>query len=481
MIRRAVLVTALGILLPMLAVVGATTSASSPPSSRPALSPRQVADRSTNVAGLAYAALPRWAPSNFTPRGGPTFNNPNGSKAARRRNLDRIKRMVNATPGYRVSSVRQCPRNVAHAPNTIRIALYSFSDAKVADALIRAHRRCVSVQVLMNDHLTNGDVPAFGRLQRAVGWNRANRSWARRCHDGCRGRIGPLHSKMFLFTQVGRRWRIVTIGSSNLTGKAANVQWNDLFVFAGFPGLWGKHVLIFNEMKRDRLAAPPLERNYWTGRFVSMFWPQPGNNRTTDRVMTELRKVGCGTRPTGGTGWAGHTGVALHIHVMEGDRSLYIARKLVSMRNRGCRVRVLYGLIAPRIHRLLKRGKVLHKRTIFDRDGNDHADVYTHMKAVAVNGVFNGNRRARLVITGSENFSQKAVGADEVWVRIPGSGAWRRYQNLFDRIWNSKYHSSWRYAFYHQSDTPIHARTTDRGQEEPPPGAIIVDQEDVEG
>ncbi len=100
--------------------------------------------------------------------------------------------MIQSTKGYKgIKRPSQCPTKVAYYPNTIRIALYSFSDGRVADALIRAHRRCVSVKVLMNDHLSNSDVPAFGRLQRRLGTNRSRRSWARRCDDGCRGSARP--------------------------------------------------------------------------------------------------------------------------------------------------------------------------------------------------------------------------------------------------------------------------------------------------
>ena len=479
MFRRAVLVTGLCLVLPMLTAVGLSSTsagASSPERSTVMLSLAEVTDMSANIGGMAFAALPRWAPSNYTTHGGPSFNNPSGSKASRRRNLDRVKRMVNAAKGYRVSSPSQCPKRPAYAPNKIRIGLYSFSDYKVANALIAAHRRCIAVQVLMNDHLSNRTVPAFGKLQKYLGTKRYRRSFARRCNDGCRGNVGPLHSKMFLFNQTGRLGRVVMFGSTNLTGKAANVQWNDLFVFAGRNKMWNQHVKIFQEMIRDQRAPNPLERNYVDGPYLSMFWPQPGHRWATDRVLRELRLVKCGARPTGGTGYAGHTGVAINIHAMEGERGLYLARHLVAMKRAGCRVRVLYGLIAPRIHRTLKNGRVPSRRTIFDRTGDDHADVYTHMKVVAINGVFNRDRSTRLVLTGSENFSHKAVGADEVWVRIPSWGAWRRYQNLFDMIWKSNYHSSPRYAFYSQSDTPVHARTS-----EPRPGSILVTQEDLEG
>jgi hypothetical protein len=269
---------------------------------------------------------------------------------------------------------------------------------------------------------------------------------------------------------------VFTVGSSNMTGKAATVQWNDLLVVHGRPRLWNQGMVIFTEMTRDRNPPRPMERNYIDGPFHTMWWPQPRHSYSTDRVMKALRFVRCGTRPTGGTGYAGHTAVALNMHAMEGERGLYIARYLAGMKRQGCRVRVLYGLMAPRIHRLLKNNRVPSRRTIFDRSGDDHADYYTHMKMLTVNGAYGRARNHRIVFTGSENFSQKAIGSDEVWMRVPSARWWRQYQNHFDMIWSSDYYSSKRYAWYSQSDTPVHAR-----RPVPPPGSILVTGEDLEG
>ncbi|MBD8871032.1 phospholipase D-like domain-containing protein [Nocardioides donggukensis] len=478
MFRRTVVPAALSILLPLL-VVGAYSGGSASASPAPATAPlsvEQVRGQSANIARLARVGLKRTAPGRTTPAGGPSFNNPNGGTIAKRRNLDRIYRMVQSTLGYKVKSPSQCPQRRELWPNEIKIALYSFSDPKVADALIRAHRRCVSVQILMNDHLSNSDVPAFGRVQRALGGSRKNRSWARRCKKGCRGYNGPLHSKIFLFSNVRKATDVVTVGSSNMTGKAAKVQWNDLFVFKGRQKLYNQYQTIFKEMKRDKVAPAPIERNYRAGAIKSMFWPQPGHTKTTDRVMKVLRSVHCDRKPTGGTGYAGKTAVAINIHAMEGDRGYYIARKIVSMRKAGCRVRVLYGLIAPRIHKRFKAGGVATRRTIFDRDKNGYTEMYSHMKMVAINGNVGKESGDRVVYTGSENFSHRTVGADEVWVRIPWTKMWRKYMNNFDMVWKSDFYSNPKYAHYRQSGTPIHAR-----EAPPEDGAILVTQEDLEG
>src|SRR6478672_6638932 len=157
MIRRAAVPAALTFLLPILVTAGVSTSSAAP------AAPQSSAV--TNVATLgtlARANLGRtpwkdrakFAPGDTTPQWGPSFNNPTQGTTANRRNIERVYRMIQSTKGYRgIKRPSQCPSKVSNYPSTIRIALYSFSDGRIADALIRAHRRCVSVKVLMNDHL----------------------------------------------------------------------------------------------------------------------------------------------------------------------------------------------------------------------------------------------------------------------------------------------------------------------------------------
>ena len=257
MIRRAAVPAALTFLLPILVTAGFSTS-SAAPAPQPAS-----ASNVTALGTLARANLGRtpwkdrakFAPANTTPQWGPSFNNPTQGTTANRRNIERVYRMIQSSKGYKgIKRPSQCPSKESNYPSTIRIALYSFSDGRIADALIRAHRRCVSVKVLMNDHLSNRDVPAFGRLQGALGSNRDRRSWARRCKDGCRGSTGPLHTKMYLFSKTGKADHVVGFGSTNMTGKAANVQWNDLFVWKGRVGMYNQFMHDLPRVREDRRA-----------------------------------------------------------------------------------------------------------------------------------------------------------------------------------------------------------------------------------
>jgi len=160
-------------------------------------------DDCTTVASLC----PVFAPLDYSMPAGARFNNPLSDRTAQLRNLNHVIRAVRSVPGYRVANPALCPRDAASAPSSIRISLYSVTNIRFADAMVEANRRCVSVQILMNNHLTAATSEAIARMQNEMGTairtsvggkTVAKRSFARRCSYGCRG-TGVLHSKFYLF------------------------------------------------------------------------------------------------------------------------------------------------------------------------------------------------------------------------------------------------------------------------------------------
>ena len=150
---------------------------------------------------------PVWSPGTAT-----TFNYPFSTAAKRNAIRHRVLKAIKYTPrGAR-----------------IRLATFSYHDAKMTRALIRAHKRGVSVQLLVNRDGERLGRP-YDKLQRALGDRRKPRhgmspaevSFARSCLRSCRGRGGNLHSKIFLFSQVGHTRWVSMVGSANLTRKAA--------------------------------------------------------------------------------------------------------------------------------------------------------------------------------------------------------------------------------------------------------------------
>src|SRR4029078_660238 len=99
---------------------------------------------------------------------------------------------------------------------------------------IKAKRRGVHVQVLLNDHQVT---PAQKMLHRALGTKRRRTRSASECHHGCRSTGENLHTKFYLFSHTGGAFKTVMTGSVNLTGNSAMNQYNDIWVINDAPKL----------------------------------------------------------------------------------------------------------------------------------------------------------------------------------------------------------------------------------------------------
>jgi hypothetical protein len=399
------------------------------------------------TATTAAAGLSTFSPGHYTPPAGPKFNNPFAGKSGRRAVLRHVIASINSVRGYRVKSTGSCPKDPAGYPGEIKIALYSIADMSFVRSLIAASRRCVSVQLLMNDHLNASNSPTWARLVHALGSNRHARSFAYRCHNSCRGRA-VLHSKFYLFSQAGRAHHVVMVGSSNITSNATRVQWNDLLTVDDDQQLYDQYRSVFEKMVPDT-PRPGLLR-YQAGPYESVFLPQPGANARTDDAMRLLRSIHC-RGADGGAGSNGRTVVDIAMHVWTGTRGMYLARKVHQLYDQGCVVRVLYSFMWHTHYVALEHGtgaRMSVRRTAFPRPGTNIAAKYSHMKAIAVSGNVGSDRSSWVVWTGSDNFSNIGVHNDEVRFRVPFRWVYRKYVNHLNYI--RRTHSSAMWAIYRE-------------------------------
>ncbi len=387
----------------------------------------------------------QWAPGSAAPASGPLFNNPYGNRPQRRRLLQHVIAAIDASPGYRLrrpgGTGRQltCPTDPADAPSEIKIAVYSIADQAFADAIVAAHRRCVSVQVLMNSHLTSVTSPSWGRIidelgARGSGWE-DKASFAHRCSDGCLG-SSVLHSKFYLFSRAGTARDTIMVGSSNMTRNAVKVQWNDLYTVNRHPTMYRQYRSMFEQMvPDDQLADGPFVFRP-TGRYQSTFYPFRDADRNTDSTVQALRTVRC-TGAADGAGFRGRTVVYVAMHAWFGQRGQAVTRQLRGLYRRGCYVRVLYSFVMRKTVRELTRGtgsRMVVRRVLYPGPYGVLAAKYSHLKMFAISGRVLDDPSAHVVYTGSNNWTDRSNRADEVTLRIDSAAAYRAYVRQWRHI-----------------------------------------------
>jgi hypothetical protein len=263
------------------------------------------------------------------------------------------------------------------------------------------------------------------------------RSFARRCSYGCRG-TGVLHSKFYLFDSrlaVPGRARVsdvTMVGSSNMTGNASGIQWNDLYTVKSHAFLHDNYLAMFNRMKVDRTDLHTVRFSH--GAYSTTFWPQTPN--TADPTMSVLNAIRC-TGATGGAGIGGRTVVYINIHAWFEARGMRFAERVRQMYNNGCYIRILYSFMSRSVFDKLTVGtgsRMVARRTLFSLDGDKYADVYSHFKMIAASGVIGTDRSAWAVWTGSNNFTNDGVHFDEVMQRISLRSAFAAYRDRWTFI-----------------------------------------------
>ena len=370
----------------------------------------------TAVLVLSMSTAPAQA---FTPADGASFNNPWGDFAAKERLLNKIRATINSTP----------------RGETIRIAAYSNDRKDITDALIRAHKRGVRVQMLLNDNWTSYQTK---RLQRRLGTDVSKGSFLRICKASCRGKRGNLHSKFYLFSKAGSAEHIVMFGSVNLTGYGARTQWNDLYTTTNRKYLHNFFADVFAQMKRDRAVRRPFISKK-IGDFRINIYPRYNTNKYDDPVMGRLNSVRCIGTMTG-TGIRNRTMIRINMYGWNGERGVYLARKIADLSRKGCNVRVIESNAGGKVVQIMARNGVQIKSPDYDRNSNGKVDVFTHDKYMILSGRML-KKSGWHVWTGSQNWSDRSLNGDEVTVHIPRRGVFWEYRKNFNYIWDKR--SKW--------------------------------------
>ncbi len=187
--------------------------------------------------GVATAPAPAARADTWIPAAGVAFNKPKGSQKARTTLIRRV-----------IAGINHAPRG-----STIRFAMYSFDRRDVANALLKAHKRGVNIQMIVNDNWTSAQTR---RLRAELGTKPKGKNFYVICRGSCRGGKGNLHMKVYAFSQTGAATKVLMTGSANLTGRAVSLQWNDQVTLLNSPDLYDTYVRLFAQLKRDKQGLP---------------------------------------------------------------------------------------------------------------------------------------------------------------------------------------------------------------------------------
>lgn len=356
-----------------------------------------------------------------------TFNDPSGDTTAQSRIRDHIIDLIEG----------------AAAGSTITVAMYTFTEDPVADALVAAKARGVNVRVILDHTTVTMDGGEYTTLADGLGTDRTQPSWAFACPAGrgCLGtRVlpsdsdGPInHNKFFLFSSTGGTSDVVVQSSANMT----NTQRTDLFnnaVTIVDAGLYDIYQAYFSDLLKYGTSSTGLSNYYKTpssGPYKAYFFPRKeasgteyNNDASTDTVKLILDNVSC----------SGGTQIRMAANLFTRDE---VASKLVSLKNAGCQVYLAYdgnpSSMSATVESILS-GK-LTKRVQCYEDRPSGVKVGLHSKYLLINGTYDGTANKKLVWTGSHNYTYPSLRAnDETLLKIDDAALYDQFKANHDYL-----------------------------------------------
>ena len=360
---------------------------------------------------------PRWQPKS-----GVRFNEPRDTAKSHKINR------------YIRNAIHNTPKGAQ-----IRFVTWNFSNALYVNDLIAAHKRGVSVRVIMANGLATKQGPNgyYPRTRDALAKGNKKRakdmtSWFRTCKNSCRGTEGIQHGKFFMFSRTGGQDHVVMSTSANLTDAAAYVQWNDLLTVMNRPVTWAHYTKVFKQMSRDKRVKKAFY-SFTDGPYEGWFFPNMGRLRNY-HALRVLNKVKC-KGAVGNAGRNGHTVIRVSQAVFNGRPGTAVAQKLRNLHERGCRIKLVYGVLNNNARDALKK---IPRKTILEDTNNDgYVDRYVHMKAMTISGNYDGKRASHVVYQGSANWSGMSTLSDEQGFVVRSKKLEKQYSRFINYLFKN--------------------------------------------
>lgn len=365
------------------------------------------------------------APDHYVPAEGLLYNHPYFTN--RGQITHHVWRMIRSTePGQ-----------------SIRMAAFSVGVKRIVDALIAARNRGVKVQVIGDAHLVDpkDDLYSAGfvRLRKVIGRDRTANSWVYICNNSCRGNGGNLHVKMYLFSQVTNTPWVSVTGSANLTRLAVAGQWNHARTVIDkqtYDQLSG----VFDQLAAD-VPASPMNSEFNNAMGHNWLFPFPTMTADTDPVMLSLNKVQCTTTNPDGT--TRRTKIRINMYTWTGSRGDWLAIKTRQLWDQGCDVAILTSIMSRNMRARLTakygRGPIpIRKVGTWDAVTGEIL-TYDHAKWLTIDGATVDNPAAKIIVSGSCNFSDLGKYSDELTTTYSNAAHLDSYNNDFSVIWREKH------------------------------------------
>ncbi|MGW9478400.1 phospholipase D-like domain-containing protein [Saccharomonospora azurea] len=337
----------------------------------------------------------------------------------------------NPAAGHPTGVVEQICSLVKQAEpgSTIRLAHFVVSgDAgqDFVDELLKAHRRGVDVQVVLDGW--QDDTPAATALRDALGTDETRASWLHVCGNlspegntsSCIGTKGQ-HNKFYLFSRTGGRSDVVVQSSANFTDLNSSVYWNNATTIVENRRLYDAYASYFADLAREQ-QDDDYYRTVTTGMpggFVrAHFFPRAQG----DPIEEFLDEVGCDSDTT------------VRIGMSEWDSyRVGIAERLVELAGQGCEIRIVHGPVDDDVEALLSSHDDITARTL---DDSAALPGRIHSKYLIVEGDVAGDADARRVLTGSPNFNHTSLRRnDEAMIMTNLRSVYDDYRENFEQMY----------------------------------------------
>jgi PLD-like domain len=359
---------------------------------------------------------------------------------------------------------------------TIRMAFFSLTVWNFSDKLIEAYNRGVNVRLIQDDHEIG---PMWQDLVDVLGSDTTKKSWAVVCHRSCHSDDNPsyMHAKIYLFSKTKSLSKVTMVCSCNPTYTQARVGWNDMYTWIGDSTIYDGGVRYFEDLtagavedaEGNQTNGVPQDHYFSvaSGKTQMFFFPKAGEGPEEDPVFQMLRDVDCiGTSP--GYGSLGRTiiKVAMYQWSVRRDR---IAHRLWDLSQEGCWVDIVYDQTATdkEVVDVLKTPgegvypiPTLEKSSMDKNDDGDfehYVDIFNHEKYVLINGIYEGDKSTKLVISGTANWTNTALQyGNEITFTLESNADYNAYREQFSvmKAWAQNLPTSWLASGPFPSDLP---------------------------